>query len=452
MAGEEIGAAVDNSSETSGDLNKEAWDKYNLLRAAVLVDHTTGGLHTALSSSLISDTDDTDDLGSATKEWRNLYIDGTANIDSLVADTADINAGTVDAITSLTAAGNLDIGAHNFRAATLTADGLTSSRVIFAGANGLLSDSANLSWNSPTLTISCPSETAAGNAIWIDLRSTVTSGDLTGIRSRVYGNAASAGANIRGGYLEAKMAASSKYAAMLEGALFHADYSAGSATISGDVRGFTAHISQGSGLNAANLYGGLINIQTRGNETITSDDVGLMIRNEAVGGNGRTMDAGIKITDLNMGGATNSFTYGIDLNGVGIATADFRASDGTTVSASKWKILNGLIPVATKTDNYTVLTTDFGTTLRMNSASEKTFTLPSVSSANDGARITFVKISSGKLIIDAADSDIIVDSDAGTTIYNDVSTEIFATITLEYVDATVTWVAIGAMGTWTTTT
>jgi len=48
----------------------------------------------AINTSLISDTDDTDDLGSAAKEWKDLYIDGTANIDSLVADTADINAGT----------------------------------------------------------------------------------------------------------------------------------------------------------------------------------------------------------------------------------------------------------------------------------------------------------------------------------------------------------------------
>jgi hypothetical protein len=35
-------------------------------------------------------------LGSSSQEWRNLYIDGTANIDSLVADTADINGGTID--------------------------------------------------------------------------------------------------------------------------------------------------------------------------------------------------------------------------------------------------------------------------------------------------------------------------------------------------------------------
>ena len=48
----------------------------------------------AINTALLSDTDNTDDLGSAAKEWKDLYIDGTANIDSLVADTADINAGT----------------------------------------------------------------------------------------------------------------------------------------------------------------------------------------------------------------------------------------------------------------------------------------------------------------------------------------------------------------------
>lgn len=49
-----------------------------------------------IDSSIIPNTDDTYDLGSTTKEWRNLYLDGTANIDSLVADTADINGGSID--------------------------------------------------------------------------------------------------------------------------------------------------------------------------------------------------------------------------------------------------------------------------------------------------------------------------------------------------------------------
>jgi hypothetical protein len=64
-------------------------------------------------------TDNAYDLGRTGHEWRNLYIDGTANIDSLIADTADINAGTIDntsigastastgSFTSLTDSGNL---------------------------------------------------------------------------------------------------------------------------------------------------------------------------------------------------------------------------------------------------------------------------------------------------------------------------------------------------------
>lgn len=44
-------------------------------------------------------TDNDVDLGTASLEFKDLYIDGTANIDSLVADTADINGGTVDAAT-----------------------------------------------------------------------------------------------------------------------------------------------------------------------------------------------------------------------------------------------------------------------------------------------------------------------------------------------------------------
>jgi trimeric autotransporter adhesin len=55
-----------------------------------------------INSSIIPNTDDTYDLGSSSQEWRNLYIDGTANIDSLVADTADINAGTIDGATIAT--------------------------------------------------------------------------------------------------------------------------------------------------------------------------------------------------------------------------------------------------------------------------------------------------------------------------------------------------------------
>jgi len=59
-------------------------------------DTDTITLGAEVASHVVPDVDNTYDLGSVSKEWRNLYIDGTANIDSLVADTADINAGTID--------------------------------------------------------------------------------------------------------------------------------------------------------------------------------------------------------------------------------------------------------------------------------------------------------------------------------------------------------------------
>ena len=62
-----------------------------------------------VDSNIIPDDDDTYDLGSSSQEWRNLYIDGTANIDSLVADTADINAGTIDGATIATS--DITVGA-----------------------------------------------------------------------------------------------------------------------------------------------------------------------------------------------------------------------------------------------------------------------------------------------------------------------------------------------------
>src|SRR5210317_631307 len=74
-----------------------------------------------IDSNIIPDDDDSYDLGSSTQEWRNLYIDGTANIDSLVADTADINGGTIDGATIATS--DITVGAGktlNVSAGTLT--------------------------------------------------------------------------------------------------------------------------------------------------------------------------------------------------------------------------------------------------------------------------------------------------------------------------------------------
>jgi len=119
--------------------------------------------------------------------------------------------------------------------------------------------------------------------------------------------------------------------------------------------------------------------------------------------------------------------------------------DNTVKAAS---VVASTMSVLTKTDDYTVTTSDFGKSLRMNSADDKTFTLPSVGTTEDGARVTFIKQGSGKMTIDAADSDYIDDSTAGGTIY---TTTNYATITLEYVHGMTRWVIISGNGTFTTT-
>lgn len=111
---------------------------------------------------------------------------------------------------------------------------------------------------------------------------------------------------------------------------------------------------------------------------------------------------------------------------------------------------SGRSEVINVTGNLVVTSNHYGKTLRMNSASDYTFTLPSVDLSSDGAHVTFMKEGAGKVTIQAADSDLIADSSAGGTIYDDVAAELYATITLEYVHAIVTWVVVGAHGTWVT--
>tara|TARA_R110002050_G_scaffold7510_7_gene28966 strand:- start:1271 stop:5071 length:3801 start_codon:yes stop_codon:yes gene_type:complete len=104
-----------------------------------------------VASPLLPSADDTHDLGAVGSEWRNLYIDGTANIDALVADTADINGGTVDgaviggasaaAITGTTITGtSFVIGSANINEADLeTIDDLTAGTV--AASKAIVVDS-----------------------------------------------------------------------------------------------------------------------------------------------------------------------------------------------------------------------------------------------------------------------------------------------------------------------
>ena len=89
------------------------------------------------------------DLSKIVGNWTNA---GNTIADLGTVTTVDINGGTVDGITSLTAGGNLDIGAYDLRAQTITADGLSAGRVVFAGTDGVLSDDSDLTFSTATLT------------------------------------------------------------------------------------------------------------------------------------------------------------------------------------------------------------------------------------------------------------------------------------------------------------
>jgi len=80
-----------------------------------------------INSNIIPNTNDAFDLGSSSKEWRHAYINGTANIDNVAADSATIG--------------------------TLKVTDLTENRVVIAGASGEVEDDGNLTFDNNTLAI-----------------------------------------------------------------------------------------------------------------------------------------------------------------------------------------------------------------------------------------------------------------------------------------------------------
>ena len=119
---------------------------------------------TFTNGAIVPSTDNDIDLGSSSSEFKDLFIDGTANIDSLVADTADINGGTVDgaiiggssaaAITGTTITGtSFVIGSADISEAELeTIDGVTAGTVAASKAVVVDSNKDIASFRNVTLT------------------------------------------------------------------------------------------------------------------------------------------------------------------------------------------------------------------------------------------------------------------------------------------------------------
>ena len=128
-------------------------------------------------------------MGSSTQEWRNLFLDGTANIDSLVADTADINGGTIDA----TVIGGSTAAAGSFT--TIAASGATgidgdfdinTNKFTVASASGNTAIAGTLAVTGAT---TMTGAVTASGGVTGDLTGDVT-GDVTG---NLTGNVTSSG-------------------------------------------------------------------------------------------------------------------------------------------------------------------------------------------------------------------------------------------------------------------
>ena len=90
-------------------------------------------------ADILPATDGAIDLGSSDREFQDLFIDGTAQIDSLVADTADINGGTIEGVT---------IGGASAGAGTFTDLTGGNIQVGVTGDNELDTSSGNLTIDS----------------------------------------------------------------------------------------------------------------------------------------------------------------------------------------------------------------------------------------------------------------------------------------------------------------
>ncbi len=121
-------------------------------------------------------TDNAYDLGRTGHEWRDLFIDGTANIDSLIADTADINAGSIDGTT---------IGAASAAAATVTTLNVTST-IALSGSTGtsgyvLTSNGASApTWNPNENGLAIVDDTTTNATRYLTFTSATTGNITTG--------------------------------------------------------------------------------------------------------------------------------------------------------------------------------------------------------------------------------------------------------------------------------
>lgn len=105
--------------------------------------------------------------------------------------------------------------------------------------------------------------------------------------------------------------------------------------------------------------------------------------------------------------------------------------------------------VLTKTADYSIDLADNGSTIVMNSTSNRTLCLPALSDSNLGFYVTIIKYNSGNVTIQAPLADSIADGSANGYVRDTTAGETYASITLMLSQVN-KWQIIGAHGTWQT--
>jgi hypothetical protein len=168
------GKVIQNSGVTISDANLLTADALSINNNTTLgsSNSDTVTCNARIASEFTPATDNTYDLGRTGHEWRDLYLDGTANIDSLVADTADINGGTIDgttvgattpstgAFTTLSAITNVNAGGNNLSLTNTNAGSSAQATIRFINDTA---EQGNISLNSSTYSFG----TLVANAIGI---------------------------------------------------------------------------------------------------------------------------------------------------------------------------------------------------------------------------------------------------------------------------------------------
>jgi hypothetical protein len=316
-----------------------------------------------VNSSIIPNTDDTYDLGSASQQWRNAYVDGTVFADvldlagtAITSTAAELNI--LDGVTSTAAELNILDGVTSTAAELNILDGVTSTAAELNALDGITAVVGEL--NALDIGSTAVGTAVASKAVILD-----SSKDYTGIRNLtisgeldaatldvsgaidIAGNSVLASVDVTGlatastfepdGDTSAGDNAAIGYAAA-DGLVLTGQGSTGDVTIRNDADALVAHVPTGT--NGVTFAGDVIvpdGDLILGSTAVTSTAAELNILDGVT-----STAAELNILD----GVTSTFTELNLLDGVTSTTAELNILDGVTSTAAELNILDGVTSTA----------------------------------------------------------------------------------------------------------